>query len=299
MLALFDVQWDEQLSSFMTPDDPNTYSTGAIGAHNVVLVYMPSMGKAHAATVAAHCRSSFPNIKLAIVVGICGAVPFVPESKAEIVLGDVIISEAIIQHDFGQQLPDQFVRKNRILDALGRPDTRIRSLLTKLKLVSNRRDLRRKMIAYLETLRRDPDLEAQYPGVTYDRLFEAAYCHRDNTLSCDECQCSGKLVARHRLMDDDVQPVIHFGLVASGDTVMKSGEERDAIAKQENVLCFEMESAGVWDTFPCVVIKSACDYADSHKTKAWQRYAAATAAACTKAFLEYWKSSAAPGEFLY
>jgi nucleoside phosphorylase len=52
-----------------------------------------------------------------------------------------------------------------------------------------------------------------------------------------------------------------------------------------------MESAGVWDIFPCVVIKGACDYADSHKAKAWQRYAAATAAACMKAFLGYWVPS--------
>ncbi|KEY74844.1 hypothetical protein S7711_09938 [Stachybotrys chartarum IBT 7711] len=52
-----------------------------------------------------------------------------------------------------------------------------------------------------------------------------------------------------------------------------------------------MESAGVWDTFPCIIIKGACNYADSHKTKKWQRYAAATAAACAKAFLEFWEPS--------
>ncbi|ETS79618.1 hypothetical protein PFICI_09471 [Pestalotiopsis fici W106-1] len=72
---------------------------------------------------------------------------------------------------------------------------------------------------------------------------------------------------------------------------MKSGEMRDTIAKQEKVIAFEMESAGVWDNFPCVVIKGACDYADSHKSKRWQRYAAATAAAYMKAFLDYWAPS--------
>lgn len=83
----------------------------------------------------------------------------------------------------------------------------------------------------------------------------------------------------------------------SGDAVMKSGEERNAIALQENIIGFEMEGAGVWDSFPCVVIKGACDYADSHKTKAWQRYAAATAAACMKAFLDHWvpSSTSQPG----
>jgi nucleoside phosphorylase len=73
---------------------------------------------------------------------------------------------------------------------------------------------------------------------------------------------------------------------------MKFGEEYDQIAKQASIIGFEMESAGVWDIFPCIVIKGACDYADSYKTKKWQRYAAATAAACAKAFLEYWEPSA-------
>jgi nucleoside phosphorylase len=49
-----------------------------------------------------------------------------------------------------------------------------------------------------------------------------------------------------------------------------------------------MEGAGVWDQYPTVVIKAACDYADSHKNKDWQAYAAATAAACLKAFLIEW-----------
>ena len=57
-------------------------------------------------------------------------------------------------------------------------------------------------------------------------------------------------------------------------------------------MAFEMEGAGVWDTFSCVMaIKGVCAYADSHKSKKWQGYAAATAAACTKAFLEHWPSA--------
>lgn len=48
---------------------------------------------------------------------------------------------------------------------------------------------------------------------------------------------------------------------------MKAGEERDSIAKREGVIAFKIESAGVWDCFLCVVIKGACDYANSHKNK--------------------------------
>jgi hypothetical protein len=72
---------------------------------------------------------------------------------------------------------------------------------------------------------------------------------------------------------------------------MKSGEDRDDIATRDGVIAFEMEGAGVWENFPAsLVIKGVCDYADSHKSKKWQNYAAATAAAVTKGFLENWNT---------
>jgi nucleoside phosphorylase len=49
-----------------------------------------------------------------------------------------------------------------------------------------------------------------------------------------------------------------------------------------------MEGAGVWEHHPTIVIKAACDYADSHKNKEWQDYAAAMAAACLKVLLREW-----------
>ncbi|KAG7402588.1 Nephrocystin-3 [Fusarium oxysporum f. sp. rapae] len=209
--ALFDHYWDDDGSPFdKEPGDPNAYSTGVIGRHNVVLAHMPGMGKANAAAVAAKCHMSFPSIRLALVVGVCGVVPF-RRNGDEIVLGDVVISDGIVQYDLGRRLPG----------------------------------------------------------------------------------CNGKLVSRRRLemSGTHLTPAIHFGLMASGDSVMKSGENRDKIADAGDSIAFEMEGAGVWDNFPCIVIKGACDYADSHKSKVWQRYAAATAAACTKAFLSFWVPS--------
>jgi nucleoside phosphorylase len=51
------------------------------------------------------------------------------------------------------------------------------------------------------------------------------------------------------------------------------------------VLCFEMEAAGLMNSFPCLVIRGICDYADSHKNKQWQPHAAGTAAAYAKEVL--------------
>ncbi|KAK2685484.1 hypothetical protein QWA68_016227 [Fusarium oxysporum] len=291
--ALFDYCWDGNGPPFRkAARDPNSYSTGVIGCHNVVLVRMPGMGKVHAAAAASNCRASFPNIKVALVVGVCGVVPF-KRSGEEIVLGDVVISEGIIQYDFGRRLPGQFIPKEGPLDSLGRPNQEIRGVLAQAKGIRGCQLLVSEMARYLSILLQNPELCAEYPGVAYDRLFEASYHHREDQKSCEQVGCDGKLVPRRRLQatGSSPAPAIHFGLIASGDSVMKSGKDRDREVEARDVVAFEMEGAGVWDIIPCIVIKGACDYADSHKSKVWQRYAAATAAACTKAFLGSWIST--------
>jgi nucleoside phosphorylase len=80
--------------------------------------------------------------------------------------------------------------------------------------------------------------------------------------------------------------VVHYGTIASGNLVIRDGLTRDRLSSElDGVLCFEMEAAGLMNKFPCLVIRDICDYADSHKNKTWQPYAAATAAACAKELL--------------
>ncbi|KAF5491280.1 hypothetical protein CGCF413_v011699 [Colletotrichum fructicola] len=268
MEALFDAHWDDNGPPYdKAPQDPNAYSTGSIGRHNVVLAHMPGMGKANATRVATFCRISLPNITLALIVGICGAVPFTPDSGDEVVLGDVIISDGIVQYDFGKRLPDRFIPKDTLLDSLGRPNTEIRSLLAKLKSIYSKEALRKKTIAYVNELRKTPELKADYPGVDNDFLFQPTFHHLGGGKTCEESGCKGELIRRLRLDTASSELNVHFGLIASGDTVMKAGDQRDEIAQQQGVIGFEMEGAG---------------------TKLWQSYAAVTAAACTKAFLSYW-----------
>lgn len=50
---------------------------------------IPGIGKANAAAVAANCQASLLNVKLALTVGISGAIPFVSNGK-EIILGNVL-----------------------------------------------------------------------------------------------------------------------------------------------------------------------------------------------------------------
>jgi nucleoside phosphorylase len=80
--------------------------------------------------------------------------------------------------------------------------------------------------------------------------------------------------------------VVHYGTIASGNQVVKNAAKRDRVSAQlGGVLCFEMEAAGLMNSFPCLVIRGICDYADSHKNYQWQAYAAGTAAAYAKELL--------------
>ena len=67
--------------------------------------------------------------------------------------------------------------------------------------------------------------------------------------------------------------------------LMKNAILRDRLSKEKDVLCFEMEAAGLMNHFPCLVIRGICDYSDTHKNKEWQGYAAMAAAAYAKDLL--------------
>jgi nucleoside phosphorylase len=186
--ACFDKQWDDRTYE-KAPGDSNTYSTGVIGHHNVVLVHMPNMGKVAAATAAACLRASFPGIQLALVVGICGATPFGGKQSEDILLGDVVISEGLIQYDLGRQFQNNtFVRKDTPRDNLPRPGPNLRTALAKLQTEQGRRWLQNKASENLGILRQRLSDVVKYPGMTEDRLFKSTYRHKHhNPLECAIC----------------------------------------------------------------------------------------------------------------
>ncbi|KAJ6144078.1 hypothetical protein N7471_003531 [Penicillium samsonianum] len=299
--ALFDYFWDEDGDRYgKASGDQNAYRTGVIGDHNVVLAYMPGIGKGHAASVAASFRSSFQGIRLALIVGICGGVP--GRTDNDIFLGDIIISDEIVIYDFGRRFPAGFRRKEIVTDSA--VNIEVRAFLHKIKSRKGREHLLGRTHHHLTALQKRIS-DYRSPARMLDRLFEPTYHHKHHIPSrcrkckkdehcakaqeatCETLKCDWKeLVVRSGPSPGGIN--IHFGRIASGDTVMKSGEDRDRIAAEENVIAFEMEGAGICNNLPCIVVKGVCDYADSHKDKIWQRYTAATAAACMRSLLEQW-----------
>ncbi|KAJ3499713.1 hypothetical protein NLG97_g108 [Lecanicillium saksenae] len=307
---LFDEFWDDDGDVFgRAKGDTNTYVTGRVGNHNVVLVTAPAMGTTNAASTATCLRLSFPGVRLALLIGVCGGIPEI--DGRDVFLGDVVISRTLVQFDYGRQYPGYFAVKKTVDDSLGRANKEIRSLLASVEMEFGRRRLEAKAQNHLRSLQETAIRERRrakysYPGMMMDRLYLSSYRHQHQA-ACDNC-CSGPfaacelatrascedlgcndayIVKRERPDGDDANELtLHIGCLGSGNTVIKSGEDRDRISAEHGIIAFEMEGAGAWDEIPCIVVKGICDFSDSHKNKAWQDYAAATASAVGKALLE-------------
>ncbi|CRK45050.1 hypothetical protein BN1723_006420 [Verticillium longisporum] len=288
--ASFDNDWGTSagLPYDKAPGDLNVYFNGSIDRHNVVLVRLPGPGKVNAAIGASNCRASYPNIKLAILVGICSTIPLASDGNTKIALGDVIISEGVIEYDLGHQTTDRFTRKEDLLHSLGRPGLQVRSLLTKLKSLRSRRSMQRQMADCLGAIQYAPGMAGGTPPIDRNQTFHDP-CLAHERVRCGDCGCGGQVGSHNPLNREIHPPTVHFGLIASGDTVVGSKEKMDHVLRSENILAFDSESAGVWDIFPSIAIRGAGTYVDGTRTTGWDRRAASTAAACVKVVLSDWQ----------
>lgn len=263
--------------------DQNTYLLGNIGEHNIVIACLPSgaYGTISAAAVAMQLLSSFHSIRFGLMVGIGGGVP---SGHADIRLGDIVVSQpadtsgGVIQYDLGKALSGgQFQRTGM----LNRPPKILLTALATLQAHHLTEDSR--IVEFISNIQvKTPRRAANFARPSQeDCLYQADYEHGASN-TCIDCDRS-KLILRPSRGHEE--PVIHYGLIASANQVVKDGRRRDQLAQDLGVYCVEMEAAGLMNDFPCLVIRGICDYADSHKNKEWQGYAAAVAAAYAKELL--------------
>jgi len=260
--------------------DNNLYTLGRIGQHNVVIANLGAgqTGLVSANSVAEQMRSRFRSIRFCLMVGIGGGVP---SPQADIRLGDVVVSQpngrssGVVQYDFGRTYPDG--RLERTGSSNNPPEVLLRALV-KLKVDYDMQ--RSELLRNLGQIRHFQDYS--YDRTRSDVLFKATYNHFGGPTceGCDEKQLEIRNPRTTTVLH------VHYGTIASGNQVIKDATSRDRIsAELGGVLCFEMEAAGLMNTFPCLVIRGICDYADSHKNKIWQCYAAAAAAAYARELL--------------
>jgi nucleoside phosphorylase len=276
---------------YVSPNDNNDYTLGKVGKHNVVIAVLPDgeYGIASATSVARDMLHSFPNVRIGLMVGIGGGAPSL---KHDIRLGDIVVSAprdekgGVFQYDFGKTIQDQIFRPTGFLN---QPPTVLRGAVSGLK-AQYEIDGHRLKDAINSILEKKPRLRRRYrrPEPSTDRLYQGRITHPLNNGSSCTVVCGddpSNLILRPERTEDEDNPAIHYGLIASANQLMKDALIRDKLAAEKDVLCFEMEAAGLMNHFPCLVIRGVCDYSDSHKNMEWQGYAAMAAAAYTKDLL--------------
>jgi nucleoside phosphorylase len=260
------------------PTDHNTYILGNIKEHNIVIACLPSgdYGLVSANTVAMQLLSSFHSIRFGLMVGIGGGVP---NSSADIRLGDVVISKptdtygGVVQYDYGKALSGGGFQRTGMLN---RPPQILLTALSKLQ--ANHLTGESKMGDFIAGVKEKFPLFAR--PTQEDHLYLSDYDHIDtNSTNCTACDPI-KLVSRPSRGHNE--PLVHYGLIASANKLIRDSKLRDNLSRDLGAYCVEMEAAGLMNKYPCLVARGICDYADSHKNKKWQGYASAVAAAYAK-----------------
>lgn len=276
---------------YVSTNDNNDYTLGKVGKHNVVISVLPhgEYGISSATGVARDMLHSFPNVRIGLMVGIGGGAP---SPKHDIRLGDIVVSASgtgkggVFQYDFGKIIQDQEFQEAGVLDQPPKVlRTAVHGLMAQYELDGHQLEESINII-----LAKKPRLRQKYkrPDPSTDRLYRAQVTHPlDGEASC-AAVCGdnpSNLIPRRERTKDEDNPAIHYGLIASANRLMKDALLRDKFAMEKDVLCFEMEAAGLMNEFPCLVIRGICDYSDTHKNKEWQGYAAMAAAAFAKDLL--------------
>jgi nucleoside phosphorylase len=253
-------------------NDHNIYTLGSVSGHHIAIACLPSgvYGTTSAAIVLGQMQLTFHCLRFALMVGVGGGVP--GSANADIRLGDVVVSMptsgstggGVIRYDYGKTLHDGSFRQT---GSLNKPPLYLLTAISQMRsedLIGDISSRIEQLISdVLET--KEARVRDRFSRPGEDWFFKSSYHHyRGKDADCSACDRT-KLVVREPRKPTKL--VIHYGLIASGNQVLKDPVRRDALAHKMGILCFEMEAAGLMDQLPCLVIRGISDYCDSHKHK--------------------------------
>ncbi|KAK4223169.1 ankyrin repeat-containing domain protein [Podospora fimiseda] len=216
----------------------NTYTLGRIGDHNVIIAVLPhgEYGTNSAAAVGRDMLRSFTNVRLGLMVGIAGGAP---SAKNDIRLGDVVVGTSVFQYDLGKTIQGR--SEATWTGQLDKAPMALRTAVGALQSAYERKGHR--LVESVEKALGNIKRRKKYrrPGPDTDRLYRSDFFH---PLDLD-APCAVR-------DEDEDDPVIHYGLVASGNQLMKDASVRDGLVDCKGVLFFEME-ASEWQGYAAMM----------------------------------------------
>jgi nucleoside phosphorylase len=224
---------------------------------------------------------TFPKLQFALSVGIAGGAP---TADNDIRLGDVVVGvpngdlPAVIEWDHGARLQDgRFVRTGHL-------DAPPQKLLQVIPDIQRRYADMRQPDGIAENLKRLRDMKQYRRPACDDKLYDAHYAH----VGGPDCgRCHDIFTVQRAPRKDQRVVQVHYGTIGSGNADVQDPRMRDSYANEPRMkfLCFDMTSAGLMNSIPCLPIRGISNYCDSHANDKWNHYAALTAASYARELL--------------
>ncbi|NEP02517.1 MAG: 5'-methylthioadenosine/S-adenosylhomocysteine nucleosidase [Symploca sp. SIO2E9] len=246
-------------------------STNNQGKHTVVLC-MASMGNNIAAIRASLLLNDFPDIKSVIMVGIAGGIPHSEKPDDHVRLGDIVISneKGVIQYDFDKETITENIHRHP-------PRPPSASLIEGVRLLQVE------------------ELEGEKPWL---KFIDQALLPQGQQRPSSKTDILVSSTNPDQMVEHPQDPKrkngelrVFIAPIASANKLLKNPIKRDQLRDKFGVKAVEMEGSGIADTswnyeIGYLVVRGICDYCDSKKNDDWRSYAAAIAAAYTRALLE-------------
>ncbi|KAK6504787.1 hypothetical protein TWF481_006726 [Arthrobotrys musiformis] len=239
------------------------YTIGTVGKHMVAVVgYYQEHGLAVSGSMASEVLRDLPNLEMGLLVGIAGGIP---SSTRDIQLGDVAVAvpegnrPGVVGYDLGKAGDNDTFELKHWQSAT---HPLLRSVINIIRAHGES-----KFRKHLDVISRRPE---------FQKPITAPLSSTNNPVGKPEAVV-------HRTAHE--YPVVHYGTILSGNSVVKSKAKRDHLRDKYDGIAVEMEAAGMMTRLPVAVIRGISDFADSAKNDAWQPYAAITAAAYAKELL--------------
>ncbi|KAF5570874.1 calcium-independent phospholipase A2 [Fusarium pseudoanthophilum] len=261
--------------------DDYIFSAGDINGHNTIIATLPAgqeYGTGSAAALASQIKILFTNLWCGLLVGVAAGLPDLRKTPPiDIRLGDVLVglsegeSAGLVAYDLGKETSEgfQLLRSGRVL---ANTETVIRSAIGNIKIKAP--DDTDTFLPFYESVKDKEHSKGTFedPGQEKDIFYDIGDDGVDNPVQ--------------RLQrPTDRRTRVWYGSIGSGDKLTKNTRKRNEIRDRYGVIGLEMEAAGTMNRIPVGVIRGVCDYADEHKNKEWQPYAAAMAASYAKAVI--------------
>lgn len=237
----------------------------ANGSVHKVALGLCGMGNNKASIRAMAMQNHFPYIESIIMVGIAGGVPSPYNVNKHIRLGDVVVSEGIIQYDFVKETNEKVICRS----ATAKPSAKLLEALEAIKVKEYEEIYSWK--SYIDIYAKKRFAKPDYGDILHDH--------------------TGKIIPHPNDAVRDCYPKIFYGKIASANTLLKNFERRQQLSEEFGILAVEMEASGIADAtwemgIGYLVIRGICDYCDDYKNDDWQDYAAMMAACYTRDLIE-------------